>query len=186
MYLLAKIALIVGLGLSLYFGFELYLLSRGTSEPQLMAVAELGRRGALANVHVTITDFQPAEKCLIETENDRWVRAWVPLFMPDRKWTERPVLAYVTSVQNDAELFARIGRGQLTGVVTNGLQGFGSKQQGEIAPAYPNVVLSDAIAFNVGRSFPRPVVAIPLFLLGLVLLFGGGGISFGLIRVNHS
>ena len=185
MYLLGKIALIVGLGLALYFGFELYLLSRGTAEPQPMTVAELGKKGALANVHVTLTDFQAAEQYLIEAEGDRWVRVWIPLFTPDGNWTERPVMAYVTGVHNDAELSAKLSRGQLAGVVTNGMQGFGKKQQEQIAPAYPGVDLSDAIAFQIGRSFPQAVVAIPLFLLGVVLFLGGGGIAFGLIKTSR-
>ena len=186
MHLLSRIALIGGLGLALYFGFELYLLSRGTAKPQPMTVAELGRKGSLANVHVTITDFQPAEQFLIETEGDRWNRVWIPLFTPEGKWTERPVMAYVTGVQNDVELSAKIGGSELTGVVTNGMQGFGKNQQEQIAPAYPGVDLSDAIAFQIGRSFPSPLVAVPLFLLGVVLLLGGGGVAFGLIKTGRA
>ena len=185
MHLLGKVALVAGLGLAVYFGFELYLLSRGTAEPQPMTVAALGRKGPLANTHVTVTDFQAAEQFLIEMENNRWVRVWIPLFTPDGEWTERPVMAFVSGVQNDAELSAKMSGDQLTGVVTNGMQNFGTNQQGQIAPAYPGVDLSDTIAFQIGRAFPSPLIAIPLFLLGVVLMLGGGGVAFGLIKTSR-
>jgi hypothetical protein len=184
MQLLARIALIAGLGLTIYFSFELFLLSRGTSQPQELTVSELGKKGPLVNSHVTITDFEMPEEYLIETQDGRWTRVWIPLFNQEGKWTERPVLAYVTGVHDDNELSAVIDKDKLTGVVTNGMQNFGSKQQESIAPNYPGVDLSDAIAFHVGRSFPNPLVAAPLLLLGIALLVGGGGVAFGLIRVS--
>jgi len=182
MHLVAKILMIVGLGLTIYFGFELMLLSYGTSQPQVVALSELGRKGPVPNVHVTVHGFCTGDDFVLETSRDRWTRVWVPLLTTEGQWTERPVVAYVTGVQNEQELAAKIEQAQLTGVITNGMQGLGKNQQEKFAPLYPSVDLSDAIALQVGRSFPNPVVTMPLLMLGIVLLLGGGAVTFGLVK----
>jgi hypothetical protein len=178
MHVLGKLFLIAGLGLTIYFGFESMLLCYGTPQPEAISLRDLGRKGKIRNVHVTVSDFQAAEGIVIESSDDRWTRVWVPLFTPDGAWTERPVVMYVTGVQNEAELAAKINHEKLTGVITNGMQNLGKKQRGHFAPQYPNVDLSDAIALHLGRRFPAPLITLPLLALGIAALSGGGYLTF--------
>jgi hypothetical protein len=178
MNLLGKLLLIAGIGLAVYGGFESSLLVYGTAQPQAIALSDLGRTGKIANVHVTVSEFTTGEGLVVESKDDRWTRVWVPLLKPDGSWTERPVVAYVTGVQNEAELAAKIEHPALTGVITNGVQSLGSKQREQFAPQYPNVDLSNAIAFHVGRRFPTAIVTVPLLLLGIVFLAAGGYLTF--------
>jgi hypothetical protein len=176
--------MIAGVGLTILGGSDVLLLLRGQAEPALLAVAELGRPGAIGNVHVTIRDFQPGNFTVIEQRNDTWTRVWVPLLKPDGTWPERPVVAYVTGVRNELELAGALNKATLTGVITNGIQGLGRAQQEKFAPGYPNVDLSDAIAFHVDRSFPSAIPTLSMTLGGLLLFIWGAGVTFNLIRLG--
>ncbi len=178
-YLLFRVMLILGLGMAIYFGFESYLLTTGTREPLEITVAELGQPGKIKNTHVTITEFKPADQLLIQEEHGKWQIVWIPLFTPEGQFTKRPVMAFARHVKGESDLAERLAPKKLSGVVTNGMQGFGSKQQGEIAPTFPGVDLSNAIAFEIGRPFPNPLVAVPLLMLGLAMFAAGLWGTFG-------
>lgn len=180
MYLLARIALIAGIGLSIMGGFDLYLMSRGTATPAEITLTDLGKLGPIENTHVTVSEFKPASGMVIERRNERLSMVWVPLLKPDGTWPERPVMAYFTGVKDEAELKATLNQPELTGVITNGQQGFGRTYQEQLAPHHPGVDLSDAIAFHVGKAFPSALRAVGLTVAGVVLLIFGGGYVFGL------
>jgi hypothetical protein len=179
---LAKIVMIIGLAMGLIGGFDSYLWLKGTAEPAPITVAELGQQGSPANVHFTIRDFLPGDFHVIEERNGRWTRVWVPLLKPDGTWPARPVVAFFTGITNAKELEAALEVPALTGVITNGVQSLGRYQQDQFKPGYPNVDLSDALAFQVGRTFPSAALVLPMTLVGLVLFLGGAGVAFGLIR----
>src|SRR5262245_30495812 len=168
MYLLARIALIAGIGLAIMGGFDLYLMSRGTATPAEVTLTDLGKLGPIANTHVTVSEFQPADDMVLEKRDERWSLVWVPLLKPDGTWPERPVMAYFTGVKDEAGLKAALNNPKLTGVITNGSQGFGRSYQEQLAPHHPGVDLSDAIAFHVGKSFPSPLLASGLAVAGAV------------------
>src|SRR5262249_45174582 len=114
MYLLAKIALIAGIGLAIFGGFDLYLMSRGTATPAEVTLTDLGKVGPIANTHVTVSDFQPADDMVIEKRDERWSMVWVPLLKPDGTWPERPVMAYFTGVKDEAGLKGALNNPQRT------------------------------------------------------------------------
>lgn len=178
-HLFFRVMLLIGLGLAIYFGFESYLLSKGTREPIELSLAALGQPGPIKNAHVTISDFKPSDQFLVQEEHGKWQIVWIPLFTPDGEFTKRPVMAFARHVKGEQDLSARLAPVKLTGVITNGSQGFGQKQQREIASTFPGVDLSDAIAFEIGRAFPNPLFTLPMLVLGLVMLGVGLWGSFG-------
>ena len=152
-------------------GLESRLIVSGTTLPQSVTLAALGEQRAVANVHVTVSQFSFGEGLVIESKDGRWTRVWVPLLLPDGSWTKRPVVAMVTGVQNDDELTAKINRPALTGVVTNGIfLGLGDRQREKFAEHYPQVNFSNAIALHIDRRFPSTLVTGVVLALGLISL----------------
>ena len=161
----------LGVLLVMIWGLELQLLVSGTALPQAVTLAELGGQKTVANVHVTISQFTVGDHLVIESKDRRWTRVWVPLLQPDASWTQRPVVAIVTGVQNEDELTAKINRPVLTGVVTNGIfLGLGDRQCEKLAEHYPQIDFSNAIALHIDRAFPSPLVTGVVLALGCISL----------------
>src|SRR3954467_7310947 len=119
-------------------------MTRGTATPAEITLADLGKLGPIENTHVTVSDFKPASDRVREKRDERWSLVWVPLLKPDGTWPERPVMAYFTGVKDEEGLQAPLSQPELTGVITNGQQGFGRTYQQQLAPHHPGVDLSDA------------------------------------------
>src|SRR5262245_2188906 len=177
----AKILAIIGIGLTVYGGSDLLLFLGGTTEPQVVTLDELGQPGPIANLHVSVTEFSLGPARLVEGNDERWTRVWVPLLRPDGTWPARPVVAHVTKVQDEQEVGEALAGKALPGVMTNRVQFLGRAQQERFAPMYPGVDLSDAIAFQVRRSFPSLPVALAIFVPGVLCFVGGVGALFGWI-----
>ncbi|QDU43249.1 hypothetical protein Mal52_17210 [Symmachiella dynata] len=180
MRFVGRILLLIGLGATIFGGFNSYLSLRGTSEPEPVTLSALGAADGTNNTHLSISEFTVGEQFVIEaSENGKWRRVWIPLMTPENAWPARPVIAYTDAAANEMELATILQRQALTGVVTNGMQGLGKNQREQFAIPYPGVNLDGALAFSVDHSFPSAVLMIPLTLIGLVFLVAGGGMYFG-------
>lgn len=176
----------VGCGCLLIGGFDVYLLFRGTPVPEKVTIAELGALDGTDNAHLTITDFKFGDGVVIEHQDGRWRRVWIPLLTLDGTWTRRPVVLYVNGVSNEIE-FARFLESQalsVTGIVTNYSQSLGRSQRNEFGKYYPNDNLDGALAVQFHGQFPSPFVAFPLVLGGAVAFFLGIAMAFGLVGRN--
>lgn len=181
-----RLILILGFGALIYGGFETAIAVQGTSEPEVVTLTDLGKKDGTNNVHLTITDFEFGENYLIESDDTgRWKRVWFPLVLPGEKWTERPVVAYATHLNQETELNPLLARRSLTGVVTNVSQRLGSDQQEQFKKMYPDANLSGAIAFHIDRRLPSLFLMIPLTLLGLAMVIFSLGDLFGLFHRNQ-
>ena len=100
-----KILFAVGLGATLYGGFNVWLRLNGTTEPQAVTLEELGKSDGTNNVHLTISKFKIGPGVFHEVNKDgRWLRVWLPLLTPSGEWTSRRVVAWSNAVSNDADL----------------------------------------------------------------------------------
>jgi hypothetical protein len=177
-----KILFICGLGALLIGGFDVTLLLRGTRTPEVTTVEALGAADGTNNVHLRVTDFRFGESILIEKDdNGKWNRVWLPVLTPEGQWTPRPIVAHTRHVSSQEELSQLLKQNEVTGVVSNGMQSLGRNQQQQFAVHYPNANLSGAIALEIGRRFPSPLVAYPVATAGLIAFVVGLGLSFGLI-----
>jgi hypothetical protein len=182
MKLLGRILFIVGLGALLLGGFDVTLLLRGTVAPERTTAEALGAADGTNNVHLTVTSFRFGDRLVIEKDNNgNWKRVWVPVLLPDGRWTPRPIVAHTNHVSNQEELDHFLKQDQVTGVVSNGMQSLGRNQQEQFAVHYPSANLSGAIALDIGRRFPSPLVAYPVAIAGLLAIVVAIGIFFGFI-----
>lgn len=170
---------LIAFGLLLLGGFDIWLLYRGSLEPEEVGLTALGDPNGTKNVHLTITNFVFGDGIVFIFDDEKWERAWIPLLSPDGEWTERPVVAYTNSSFTQSELKQLLERDKLTGVVTNGIKGFGSNQREKMAPMYPGANLKGAIAFEIDGKYPSPYFAYPLTALGAAVMAFGLGIVFG-------
>ena len=181
-----KILFAVGLGATLYSGFNVWLRLNGTTEPQAVTLEELGKSDGTNNVHLTISKFKIGPGVFHEVNKDgRWSRVWLPLLTPSGEWTSRRVVAWSNAVSNDAELKTLLERRVLTGVVSNGMQSLGPNQRDQLAGTYPGVDLNGAIAFKIDGAFPSVLLAYPIAITGVVLLTVVVGLLFGLFQKPH-
>jgi hypothetical protein len=181
MRLVGRIMFIAGLGALLLGGFDVTLLLRGTRTPEVTTAEALGAADGTNNVHLTVTRFRFGTVLIEKDDHGKWNRVWLPVLSPDGQWTPRPIVAHTRQVKSQEELSQLLKQEEITGVVSNGMQGLGRNQQQQFAVHYPNANLSGAIALEIGRRFPSPLVAYPVAIVGLVAFVVGIGLSFGII-----
>lgn len=185
MRFLGRILLIVGLGALLLGGFEVNLLLQGTRTPEVTTATALGATDGTNNVHLTVTNFRFGQGIIEKDGSGNWKRVWLPVLTPGGQFTPRPIVAHTTQISNDEELAQLLKQDEITGVVSNGMQSLGSNQQKQFAVHYPTADLSGAIALEIGRRFPSPLVAYPVAIAGLIAFVIGIGLSFKLIGKHH-
>lgn len=170
MRLVTRLLYIAGIGALLIGGFDVSLLLRGSATPEVTTATELGASGSKHSVHLTITKFRFGDHAVLEKDDDdRCTRVWLPVLAPDGAWTPRPVVAHTKRCW-DSEIERLMTQAEITGVVSNGMIGLGRKPRQVFAQSYPGADLTDAIAIELDKQFPSPIVAVPVTIGGLASL----------------
>lgn len=179
-----SIFMILGFGLTILGGFNVMLLIRGTSKPELVTIESLGQKNGTTNVHLSIKGYVVGKHIVESDDEGNWNRVWIPLLAPKNKWTPRPVIAHVRDVSNQGELDDLLNSGILTGVVSNGMLSLGKDRRKQFAIHYPKTNLYKAISFEINGSFPSPFIAYPQFIIGIFLLILYFGVLFKFIKID--
>ncbi len=128
--LLPRLLFIAGLGCLILGGSDVSLLLRGTATPEETTAKTLGSEEGIRNVHLTVKEFQFGSRVVIEKDDDgKWKRVWIPVLTPYGKWTPRPIVIHTSQISNREELEQFLNRDQVTGFISNGIQGLGRYQQ---------------------------------------------------------
>jgi hypothetical protein len=107
-----------------------------------MTAAELGERGPGDNIHIVVTDFEVGNNYVVEEKNGRWNMVWAPLFPPgslEGDTSKLKVLLRAAGPDDEAELVALLGKGEVQGLVTNDLVLWNQTPGQEFVDAYPGV-----------------------------------------------
>ena len=172
-------------------GRELNLWLTGTPTPRVMTLEEVGSDPAPSNVHVTITDFEFADRYVEEFygryEKIRYV--WLPLNLPGAaplsEGTPYPVIVRIGDMDDpEARLQEVISREQLTGILSVGVAGLGEHGEKELLRSIKRKSLKQAIILDLDRPFPS--LKMTALMLGMAVLFLGVAAHSAYFRAKPS
>lgn len=178
--ILGGLVFLMGLSLTLLGVTEFLIYQEGSDIPEQITLQELGVPDPGKNVNLIITDFQFGDRYQIE-ENKKaeWKQVWIPLWLPDGKFTEVPVIAHIKGLTSRDEVETLSLRKEIPGILTRGKDGFGNKERRYFKSIYPETDFTNAISFEIDRQFPSLLFIIPITLAGIAQIVLGLGFAWG-------
>lgn len=203
MYRLRILLVLAAFALLMHGCNSLTLTSDASDTPQPMTLAALENRGPDGNPYLELTDVLPLEWEMVYMErssSSEWDWVVVPAVPADGEYARNELTAWMESedeqsedaplperyrvllkfddAQSVEEVLLGLERETFSGIVVNGLEPLGSKEERELDRLYPGKNSRHAILFSVGR---RP----PSAFLGILSLLGAIGCVAGAVFIGR-
>jgi hypothetical protein len=156
------------------------VLQRGKPEPQVLKVADLGRKGPGDNIHVKITDFDLGASYALTTKGGSWQSVCLAAFPKGRKGDPRSlkVVVRTSSVHSEQDIREFAKRASIEGVVVNSIYEWENDKE-YMKQAYPGVDTSAIWVVQENYTFPneseiKTMYAISSGIVGLAVFCGLG------------
>lgn len=156
------------------------VLKMGKPQPQVMKVADLGRKGPGDNIHVKITDFEFGKHYMTRSKGGNWIDVCLAAF-PKGKGGDPKALKVVVRtgrVPNEVALRDFSKKAEIEGVVVNSI--YESENDKEyMSQAYPGTDTSAIWVVQENYTFPneseiKTMYAISSGVIGLAVFCGLG------------
>lgn len=167
---------IIGFGFCIAALMQFTTWIKGTAEPEVVTLRELASDDRPNNIHLTVTDFVfQSEYIQGGITKNSISEAWIPMLVveEDGSFTspERPVIAHVDHIQDDAQYLDEVFlRTEVTGLVANRLDALDARERAHLRDVTDNANLTQAIVINIDEKFPSLFAILGFVTLGSILI----------------